>query len=139
MGHCFCLTRHFTMSVRIDKWLWAARFFKTRSLARNAVQGGKVRLNDTRAKPAKTLEVGDELRIQRGEETWMVHVESLSDRRGPASEAQKLYRETEDSRVAREALAERRKAERAAMGDRHRRPDKRQRRQIIRFRQDRDG
>ncbi len=88
MGHCFCLTRHFTMSVRIDKWLWAARFFKTRSLARNAVQGGKVRLNDTRAKPAKTLEVGDELRIQRGEETWVVHVESLSDRRGPASEAQ---------------------------------------------------
>ena len=139
MGQCFCLTRHFTMSVRIDKWLWAARFFKTRSLARNAVQGGKVRLNDTRAKPAKTLEVGDELRIQRGEETWVVHVESLSDRRGPASEAQKLYRETEDSRVAREALAERRKAERAAMGDRHRRPDKRQRRQIIRFRQDRDG
>ena len=127
------------MAVRIDKWLWAARFFKTRSLARNAIQGGKVRLNDARAKPAKTLELGDELRIQRGEETWVVHVEQLSDRRGPASEAQKLYRETDESRTLREAQIERRKAERAAMGDRHRRPDKRQRRQIIRFRQDRDG
>ncbi len=127
------------MTVRIDKWLWAARFFKTRSLARTAVQGGKVRLNDARAKPARTLELGDELRIQRGEETWVVHVEALSDRRGPATEAQKLYRETEESRVQREAQLERRKAERAAMGDRQRRPDKRQRRQIIRFRQERDG
>jgi len=125
--------------VRIDKWLWAARFFKTRSLARAAVQGGKVRLNDSRAKPAKTLELGDELRIQRGEETWIIHVRDLSDRRGPASEAQKLYEETAESRSLREALAERRKAERAAMGDRHRRPDKRQRRQIIRFRRERDG
>jgi ribosome-associated heat shock protein Hsp15 len=103
------------------------------------VQGGKVRLNDARAKPAKVLEIGDELRIQRGEETWVVHVESLSDRRGPASEARKLYRETEESRIQREAQAERRKAERAAMGDRDRRPDKRQRRQIIRFRKERDG
>ena len=92
-----------TLTVRIDKWLWAARFFKTRSLARAAVQGGKVRLNDARAKPARILEPGDELRIQRGEETWVVHVEELSDRRGPASEAQKLYRETEESRVNREA------------------------------------
>ena len=128
-----------TLTVRIDKWLWAARFFKTRSLARAAVQGGKVRLNDARAKPARILELGDELRIQRGEETWVVHVEELSDRRGPASEAQKLYRETEESRVNREAQIELRKAERAAMGDRDRRPDKRQRRQIIRFRQERDG
>lgn len=127
------------MTVRIDKWLWAARFFKTRSLARAAVQGGKVRLNDARAKPARALQIGDELRIQRGEETWVIHVEALSDRRGPASEAQKLYRESAESRTLREALAERRKAERAAMGDRDRRPDKRQRRQIIRFRQDRDS
>ncbi len=79
------------MTVRIDKWLWAARFFKTRSLARAAVQGGKVRLNDARAKPAKALELGDELRIQRGEETWVVHVRDLSDRRAPASPAQTLY------------------------------------------------
>ncbi len=127
------------MTVRIDKWLWAARFFKTRSLARAAVQGGKVRLNDARTKPAKILEVGDELRIQRGEETWVVQVRDLSERRGPAPEAQKLYEETEESRVQREAQVERRKAERAAMGDRDRRPDKRQRRQIIRFRQERDG
>ena len=97
--------------VRIDKWLWAARFFKTRSMARAAVQGGKVRLNDSRAKPAKTLEIGDELRIQRGEETWVIHVRELSDRRGPASEAQKLYEETEQSRSMREALDARRKAE----------------------------
>lgn len=102
------------------------------------MQGGKVRLNDARAKPARALAIGDELRVQRGEETWVVHVRALSDRRGPASEAQTLYRETAESRTLREALAERRKAERAAMGDRHRRPDKRQRRQIIRFRKDRD-
>lgn len=98
-----------------------------------------MRLNGARAKPSKTLGPGDELRIQRGEETWVVHVEALSDRRGPASEAQQLYRETAESRAQREALAERRKAERAAMGDRHRRPDKRQRRRIIRFRKERDG
>jgi len=126
------------MDVRIDKWLWAARFYKTRSLARKAVQGGKVRLNDARAKPARTLEIGDELRIQKGEDTWVIHVRDLSDRRGPAPEAQKLYEETEESRARREALAERRKADRAAMGNPGRRPDKRQRRRIIRFRQERD-
>ncbi len=127
------------MTVRIDKWLWATRFFKTRSLARAAVLGGKVRLNDARAKPAKALEVGDVLHIQKGEEHWVVHVRELSERRGPASDAQKLYAETEESRTMREALAARRKAERAAMGDPGRRPDKRQRRQIVRFKTERDA
>lgn len=122
--------------VRIDKWLWAARFFKTRSLARAAVSGGKVALNGNRVKPARTLAEGDELRIQRGEEVFTVHVALLSGQRGPASEAQKLYEETEESRQKREALAEQKALQRAERSGRERRPDKRQRRQIIRFRRD---
>jgi ribosome-associated heat shock protein Hsp15 len=122
--------------VRIDKWLWAARFFKTRSLARVAVQGGKVQLNGTRSKPAKTLAVGDELRIQRGEEVLTVRVQAISDRRGPATQAQQLYQETPDSLAQREAVAAQRQLERDARGGRERRPDKRQRRQIVRFRRD---
>ena len=122
------------MSVRLDKWLWAARFFKTRALARAAVQGGKVHLNGARVKPARTLSVGDELRVQRGNESLTIHVTELSDRRGPASVAQTLYNETEASRERREALAAERKLQREAHAGRERRPDKRQRRQIIRFR-----
>lgn len=124
--------------VRIDKWLWAARFFKTRSIARAAIQGGKVQVNGARTKPGRVLNAGDMLRIQRGEELLTVRVEGLTDRRGPAPEAQKLYVETEESRQRREALAEQRALQRAARGERERRPDKRQRRQIIRFRRDSD-
>lgn len=124
--------------IRLDKWLWAARFFKTRGLARAAVQGGKVQLNGARSKPGKVLNCGDRLRIQRGEEAFTVVVLGLSDRRGPASEAQRLYEETEESRVRREALARERAQQRKARADRGRRPGKRQRRQIIRFRRSRD-
>ncbi|HSM68948.1 MAG TPA: S4 domain-containing protein [Xanthomonadales bacterium] len=120
--------------VRIDKWLWAARFFKTRGLARTAVQGGKVRLNGARVKPSRTLATGDKLRIQRGLEELTITVELLSDRRGPAAEAQGLYTESEDSRRLREQQAEQRALQRAERAGRDRRPDKRQRRQIIRFR-----
>lgn len=126
-------------AVRIDKWLWAARFFKTRGLARTAVQGGKARLNGARVKPARLLTPGDELRIQRGEEELTVIVEVLSERRGPATEAQKLYSETEESRTRREQQAAQRALEREAKAGRERRPDKRQRRQIIRFRRKSDG
>ena len=127
-----------TLSVRIDKWLWAARFFKTRALARTAVQGGKVQLGGARVKPARTLALGDELKIQKGEESWTIKVLDLNDKRGPATEAQRMYAESEESRLQREARAEQRRLEREAHGSRERRPDKRQRRQIIKFRNDQD-
>lgn len=91
--------------VRIDKWLWAARFFKTRSVATEAVNGGKVELNGERAKPAKTVKPGDEIRLRLGPYEHILIVRALGERRGPASVAQTLYEETEASRVARERLA----------------------------------
>ena len=122
--------------VRVDKWLWAARFFKTRSLARAAIGGGKVQVNGARSKPGRVLKTGDELRIQRGEELLTVVVQALSDRRGPAAVAQLLYEETPESVVRREELAAQRQLERDQQGRREGRPDKRQRRQIVRFRRD---
>jgi ribosome-associated heat shock protein Hsp15 len=119
--------------VRIDKWLWAARFFKTRALAREAVAGGKVAFNGTRVKPGRVVAKGDELRIQRGEETLTVHVLVCSSRRGPAPEAQKLYRETDESAAQRAVVAAQKALLRAEKAGRERRPDKRQRRQIINF------
>ncbi len=91
--------------LRIDKWLWAARFFKTRSLAADAVESGKVLVNGARAKPAKTIAAGDMLEIRSGKFRFEVEVLALSSKRGGAPEAQKLYRETEDSRAQREAIA----------------------------------
>ena len=120
-------------SVRLDKWLWAARFFKTRSVAREAVSGGKVRLNDNRAKPGRTLNVGDELRIQRGEDEYIISVLELSSRRGPATVARTLYEESEDNRLTREKLAEERSLDRQQDDAREGRPDKRQRRRLVRF------
>jgi ribosome-associated heat shock protein Hsp15 len=92
--------------VRIDKWLWAARFYKTRSQATEAVDGGKVELNGARVKPAKELKVGDELRIRLGPYEHRLVVRALSDRRGSASVAQTLYEETPESIAAREKLRE---------------------------------
>lgn len=91
--------------IRIDKWLWAARFFKTRSLAADAVEGGKVHLNGGRTKPGHIVRAGDELRVRRGPYEWIVIVRGVTALRGPASEAQGLYEETEESRANREALA----------------------------------
>jgi len=124
-----------TSPVRIDKWLWAARFFKTRSVAREAISGGKVHLNGYRVKPGRALKPGDSLRIQRGEEEYTIDVVELSIRRGPASIAQTLYKETGESRVKREQHAEQRKLEREQNPTRERRPDKRQRRRLVRFKQ----
>lgn len=121
--------------VRIDKWLWAARFFKTRGKARAAIQGGKVHLNGNRVKPGRILQPGDRLRVQRGVEEFEVTVERVDSRRGSASEAHRLFTEDEESRVRRAAEAERRALQRQANAERERRPDKRERRQIIRFRQ----
>lgn len=96
-------------SIRIDKWLWAARFFKTRSLAQEQIELGRVLLAGQRLKASREVKVGDRLEIHRGEEVFTIYVEALSAKRGPASEAQKLYRETDESREARERQAEMRK------------------------------
>jgi ribosome-associated heat shock protein Hsp15 len=97
--------------LRIDKWLWAARFFKTRSLAAQAVEGGRVRVGGERVKPAKELKPGDVLTVHVGELEWVVEVRALSARRGPAAEARTLYTESETSRARREAITAARKLE----------------------------
>jgi ribosome-associated heat shock protein Hsp15 len=120
--------------VRIDKWLWAARFFKTRSMAAQAVAGGKVHVNGARIKPARILLPGDELRIRRGELEFIVIVRKISDKRRPASEAQLLYEETEYSIQQRQATREQKRLEAASkMYGPMKRPDKRERRQIRSF------
>jgi ribosome-associated heat shock protein Hsp15 len=95
--------------VRIDKWLWAARFYKTRSLAARAVAGGHVHVNGARVKAARTVDIGDELRIVRDEIEYVVIVRAVSDRRGPATVARTLYEETEESMTRREQGAEERR------------------------------
>jgi ribosome-associated heat shock protein Hsp15 len=125
-----------TEKFRIDKWLCAARFFKTRSLAADAVECGKVHINDARVKPAKTVIIGDMLTINIGQKQYIVEVLALSNRRGPASEAQKLYRETDASRQRREAIAAELKAQPQPFFFRGR-PTKRDRREIERLRRGR--
>lgn len=120
-------------SVRVDKWLWAARFFKTRSLAAEAVAGGKVHLNGQRIKPAKDINPGDELRITRGNEELTVIVRALSGQRGPAKTAVTLYEETEASRAARDAAREMRRLTAQGVQAPAGRPSKKDRRKIIRF------
>jgi len=122
-----------TEKVRIDKWLWAARFFKTRGLAREAIKGGKVQLEGHRVKPGRMLSEGDRLTIRRGDDEYLVTVLDLGDRRLSASLAQEKYTEDPDAKARREAAAEQRKQEYLARADRQRRPDKRQRRKIIQF------
>ena len=122
-----------TEKVRIDKWLWAARFYRTRGLAREAIKGGKVQMEGTRVKPGRTLSLGDCLTIRRGDDEYVVTVDDLGDRRLSASLAQEKYTEDPEARQRREAAAEQRKLDYQARAERQRRPDKRQRRQIIRF------
>lgn len=120
--------------LRVDKWLWAARFFKTRSLAKNAIEGGKVQIGGQRIKVSRELAVGDQLRIRQGWDERDIVVVSLSDQRRGAPEAQALYTETEDSIARREQSAQARKLA-GGMTERPRgKPDKRARRQIHRFR-----
>ena len=117
-----------TPSIRLDVWLWAARFFKTRSLAKQAIEGGRIDCNDAQAKPSKAVHAGDRVRIRRGEETFVVDVAALSEQRGPAAVAQTLYRETDESRAARDAQRELRRMQgHAAPASK---PDKRARRLI---------
>ena len=119
--------------VRIDKWLWAARFFKTRSLAAQAIDSGKVKLNGERVKPAKELKPGDELAIRSGELEWTVNVVGISGQRGPAAAAVRLYAETEASRARREEAIAVRKLRIGPVREESGRPTKRDRRLIRRF------
>ncbi|KAB2308376.1 RNA-binding S4 domain-containing protein [Betaproteobacteria bacterium SCN2] len=116
--------------MRLDKWLWAARFFKTRSLAAQAVDSGKVHWNGERCKPAREIRVNDNLRVRAGETEWEIIVRGLSDRRGPASVAQTLYEETAASKTRREEQAARRRLAREPAHDIKGRPTKRDRRQL---------
>ena len=116
--------------VRLDKWLWAARFFKTRALAAEAIAGGKVQVNGDRAKRARPLQAGDEVRVRLGPYEHVVMVRALSARRGPAAVAAELYEERPESRAAREALAVQLKTLHAAFVPEKGRPTKRDRREI---------
>ena len=119
--------------IRIDKWLWAARFFKSRSLAAEAVSGGKVEINGERAKPSRIVRAGDKLCVRRGPYEWTVLVKDVSRLRGPAPQAQLLYDETVDSVQQREAVAARLQLERPPEFGAAGRPTKRDRRAISRF------
>lgn len=120
--------------MRIDKWLWAARFYKTRALAQAAVVAGKVRVHGERVKPAKEVRVGDSLAIRIGEYEWQLMIREIDARRGPAATAFALYDESEDSRLRRMAQMAERRAQGSVKRERKGRPTKRERRQIIRFR-----
>ncbi len=120
--------------VRIDKWLWAARFFKTRAAAQQAVEGGKIKLNGERTKPGKDLKVGDRLVIHAGISAWTMTVVRLADKRGPATVARTLYEEDEASRAQREEQAALRRFAASPDQDRSGRPTKRERRQLEQWR-----
>ncbi len=119
--------------IRLDKWLWAARFYKTRSQATTAINGGKVFVDGERAKAGREARIGMVLSIRAHETDWEIEVIALSERRGPATEARLLYRETDASVANRQRQAEQRKQHAILLGDRHGRPTKKDRRAIIRF------
>ncbi|TGN38889.1 ribosome-associated heat shock protein Hsp15 [Marinobacter confluentis] len=121
--------------VRLDKWLWAARFYKTRNLAKQAIEGGKVHYNGQRAKPGKLVETEATITLRLGWQERIVVIDNISDRRRSAPEAQTLYHETEDSVKRREDLAWQRKTMQAAQLPPARRPSKKDRRDIQRFRE----
>ena len=123
-------------TIRIDKWLWAARFFKTRSIAKAAIEGGKVHHNGERVKVSQEIRVGTELTIQQGFDKKTVLVKALSGVRGPAPIAQQLYEETEVSIARRELIATQRKLHNLARPDH--RPSKKDRRDISKFKQEND-
>ncbi len=124
--------------VRLDRWLWAARFFKTRALATEAAGGGKVHCAGQRVKPARPVKIGDCFEVQRGFECFEILVTGLSSRRGSASDAQQLYRETEASVKRREQEREQRRLAAMARPRTEGRPSKQQRRQIHRFKDSAD-
>ena len=119
--------------MRLDKWLWAARFFKTRSLAQQAIAASHVRLNDERVKPAHELKVGDSVFLRKEDLQWNVVVKALSDKRGPAEAARKLYEETSDSRAERERRSDLRRWGAEPSAQLKGRPTKRDRRRLERL------
>ena len=119
--------------VRLDKWLWAARFYKTRTLAKEMIDGGKVHYNGQRSKPNKIVEVGATLKVRQGSDEKEIVVLALSSQRQGAPEAQLLYRETEQSLANREKLAMARKMNALSMPHPDRRPDKKERRDLLKF------
>ena len=121
--------------VRLDKWLWAARFYKTRSIAKAMIEGGKVHYNGQRAKVSKAVEIGATLKLRQGNEEKEIVVTALSDQRRGASEAQLLYQETEKSVKQREAIAFVRKANALSMPHPDRRPNKKERRELVKFKE----
>ena len=121
--------------VRLDIWLWSARFFKTRSLCKQAIDGGKVEVNGNKGKAAKLISKGDIISVSRGQERISVTVMALAEKRGPAAIATQLYQETAESIKAREKQAEIRQLNQASHNPPKQRPDKKQRRQIHRFKQ----
>jgi ribosome-associated heat shock protein Hsp15 len=118
------------LEVRIDVWLWATRFFKTRALAKQAIEGGKVAINDQACKPARAVRPGDRISITRGEERFEIEAIALSERRGPAAQAQRLYREDEASIARRATERETRRLAQAGFQPPRSKPDKRARRLI---------
>lgn len=122
--------------IRIDKWLWAARFFKTRALAKTAIEGGKIHINGQRTKPSKDVILGEILCIRQGWDEKTVIVDKLSDQRRGATEAETLYSETDESIEKRTKLSAERKAANSAISTHDRRPTKKQRRQIHRFKEE---
>jgi ribosome-associated heat shock protein Hsp15 len=116
--------------MRLDKWLWAARFYKTRSLATDAVDGGKVQLNGNRSKPAREIHVGDRLEISKDDTVWEITVRGLSEQRGPATEAQKLYEESAESLQKRTEQRENHRLTAEPAKEIHGRPTKRDRRKL---------
>jgi ribosome-associated heat shock protein Hsp15 len=120
-------------AVRLDKWLWAARFYKTRALAREMIDGGKVHYNGQRGKPSKIVEINAEIKLRQGNEERTVVVLAVTGQRRGASEAQQIYQETEASIVNREKVALARKMNSLTMPHPDRRPDKKERRDLIKF------
>lgn len=123
--------------VRLDKWLWAARFYKTRSISREMIEGGKVHYNGQRAKPSKIVEVGAMIVLRQGNEQKTIRVLAINDQRKTAREAEYLYQETPESIEKRENIAQARKLNALAMPHPDRRPDKKERRTLIKFKYER--
>ncbi|MFQ1042318.1 ribosome-associated heat shock protein Hsp15 [Gilliamella sp. CG16] len=123
--------------IRLDKWLWAARFYKTRSLAREMVEGGKVHYNGQRIKPSKLVEVGAILTLRQGSDQKTIKILAINGQRRSAQEAQLLYQETQESIDKREKIAEARKLNALTMPHPDRKPDKKERRNLIKFKYDR--
>lgn len=127
-------------AIRLDKWLWAARFFKTRRLASEAIKGGKVTVDGVKAKPAKEVRIGQSVHVSKGAVELRVNVDALSNKRGPATEAQALYTETPESLERRERLRARQRETAATIPRLDRRPERRDRRQLAAFKRGRgDG